>query len=325
MRADRSAITYLLAGVVGLVVAASVLWQLDSSESTDCVRQSLRLPIEAQLASVPTDQILPGCPPQPFDFVSGYVHEQRTLARDPAFVSAEPDEVKGLSALVVWMVLSATTAAVAGISAVLAASTIAELDRTWDLPRKTIWTSGLLAIGLIAMPFVLLRLGHARLSPFDGLHHAQLLWIPPSVALLTVPAATGLFAIRRIVVTRTDLGLKDLVRLGSLMRNLISMLGAILSLSVLATASRWQMIAELPGGEGISSTLVLLWGAAFAAVLAAISSPCTTGGPPQLPTRSRPKCTNSSRVTRDPERSGTDPPNSRRGRSSRRRSASGVR
>jgi hypothetical protein len=273
MRADRSAITYLLAGVVGLVAAVFVLWQLDSSASTNCVRRSVRLPIDARLASVPADHILPGCPPDPFDAVRGYVHEQATLARDPTFVPDQPDEVKGLSALLVWMALFASTAAVAGISAVLSISTIAELDRIWDLPGKTIWTSGVLAIALIALPFVLLRLAPAKLSPFDDLHHAQLLWMPPLVALLTVPAATGLFVIRRIVVWRTDFGLSELVRLGSLMRNLISMLGAILSLSVLGTASRWQMIAELPGGEGISSTLVLLWGAAFAAVLAAIYVP----------------------------------------------------
>jgi hypothetical protein len=272
MRADRSVATYVIAGVVGLLAAVFVLWQLDSSTSTDCVRRSLQLPINARLASVPPDRLLPGCP-EPFDAVSESLHEQATLARDPAFVPEGPDEVRGRSALLVWMVLFASTAAVAGISAVLSVSRIAELHRDWDLPRKTLWTSGLLAFALIELPFVLLRLDPGKLSPFDDLHQAQLLWMPPLVALLTVPAATGLFVIRRIVVSRTGLGLKELVRLGSLMRSLISMLGAILSLSVLATASRWQLIAELPGGEAISSTLVLLWGAAFAAVLAAIYVP----------------------------------------------------
>ena len=91
--------------------------------------------------------------------------------------------------------------------------------------------------------------------------------------MLAMPAVIGLVAVAHVTATRPRLGLKELAELGASMRRLVGMLGAILALAVLTTAARWQAIGTLPGGEPVPSTVVLLWGAVFALVLAVLYVP----------------------------------------------------
>jgi hypothetical protein len=130
---------------------------------------------------------------------------------------------------------------------------------------------------LVVFPFVLFRLvadlASARFGPFDDLHQEEIHWLNPIIAALTMPAVIGLVAIAHIVATRPGLNLEQFAELGSRMRALVGMLGAILALGVLTTAARWQAIATLPAGESVPSTVVLLWGAVFALVLAVLYMP----------------------------------------------------
>lgn len=152
MTTDRG---YLAAVLPGLVAAALVLWQLESSESTACFRDSVELSITG------SETVLEDCKSESFEAVRDYVAAQRSSAAAGNAVE-DPDEVEGRSAL-------------AG--------------------------------------------------------------------------------------------------LGSRIRQLVSMLGAVLAISVLTTAARWQAIETLPGGESLPSIIVLLWGSVFALVLGALYVP----------------------------------------------------
>lgn len=255
---------YLAAILLGLTAAALVFWQLESSESTACFRRSVEIPITESAV------VLEGCESDPFDAVRRYIEAQRRSAASGTSVPEEPDEVEARSALIVWMALFAATAGLAAIVAARSLVIIKELK-----PR---WTAGLIARSagaaiLVAVPFALFRLIPLELSDFDDLHMPQLTWIPPMIGFLMLPAITALVVIWQILSVRTDLDLDDVARLGSRMRQLVSMLGAILALSVLTTAGRWQAIATLPGGESVPSVIVLLWGSVFALVLGALYVP----------------------------------------------------
>jgi hypothetical protein len=83
----------------------------------------------------------------------------------------------------------------------------------------------------------------------------------------------GLVAVGCVISTRADFNLEELASHGSRIRAFVGMLGTILALGVLTTAARWQSIATLPGGESVPSTIVLLWGAVFAFVIAVLYLP----------------------------------------------------
>lgn len=268
MKSNRYLLEYVSAVILGSGVAALVFWQLESSDSTDCFRQSMEISIaEGRIA-------LPGCDQTAFDAVREYVESQRgRLASDPDFVPEEPDEVKGKSALIVWMVLFAATAGFAGVISVLAWFMISDLKKEWGLARRNVAICGVCAAVPIALPFVYFRVVRFSLTSFEGLHGPQIAWMPALVGALTIPAATGLVVIWYILSSRKDLLLGDISRLGSRLRRLVSMLGGVVSIGVLATGSRWQAIATLPGGESLPSSAILLWGAAFAAVVAVLYIP----------------------------------------------------
>jgi hypothetical protein len=143
---------------------------------------------------------------------------------------------------------------------------------------KPRWNAGLVArcagaALLVALPFVLFRLTPSGLSDFDDLHGPQLRWIPPLIGFLMLPALVCLVVIWHILSVRRDLDLHAVARLGSRIRQLISMVGAVLALGILTTAARWQAIATLPGGEAVPSIVILLWGSIFALILAAVYVP----------------------------------------------------
>ena len=260
MTTDRG---YLAAVLPGLVAAALVLWQLESSESTACFRDSVELSITG------SETVLEDCESESFDAVRDYVAAQRSSAAAGNAVE-DPDEVEGRSALIVWMALFAATAGFAAIVAVRSVVMIKDL--------KPSWTAGLIArcagaAILLVLPFALFRSIPARLTAFDDLHRAQLMWIPPLIGSLMLPAITALVVIWWILSVRDDLSLDDVAGLGSRMRQLVSMLGAVLAISVLTTAARWQAIETLPGGESLPSIIVLLWGSVFALVLGALYVP----------------------------------------------------
>jgi hypothetical protein len=255
---------YFLAALLGVVAAALVFWQLEWSESTRCFRRSVEIAIAGN------EETLPGCDLDAFDAVRSHIREQRMLAMTGDFVPEEPEELTARSALIVWMALFAATAGFAAIMAVRSIFIVIELKPRWT---ATLFLRSLGAAMLVAFPFVLFRFLRFELSAFEDLHAPQILWIPPIIGLLMLPAVTGLVVVWHIISTQSELGLPDVARLGSRMRQLISMLGAVLALGIFATASRWQAIATLPGGEAVPSILVLLWGSIFALVLGALYVP----------------------------------------------------
>jgi len=55
MRANRFLMEYLLAALLGLTAATIVIWQLESSDSTSCFRQSVKISIAE------SDDTVKGC------------------------------------------------------------------------------------------------------------------------------------------------------------------------------------------------------------------------------------------------------------------------
>jgi hypothetical protein len=250
---------YVVAVLLGLAAATLVFWQLESSASTACFRESVRI------ADSGNTEVLQGCESNTFDAVRRALEAQRSSA-----ASDEPSALEAKSALIVWMALFAATAGFAAIVAVRSLVIGNELK-----PR---WNAGLVArcagaALLVALPFVLFRLTPSGLSDFDDLHGPQLKWIPPLIGFLMLPALICLVVIWHILSVRPDLDLHDVARLGSRIRLLVSMIGAILALGILTTAARWQAIATVPGGEAVPSIVILLWGSIFALVLAAVYVP----------------------------------------------------
>jgi hypothetical protein len=248
--------------ILAVAAAAVVVWQLAASESTACFRSSVELAATGSGA-------LNGC-----DEHAARAVRQHLAERDSAAAAEEPSELDAKSALVVWIALFAATAGAAAVSGVLSVAAITELAPGWS--RRLVGLS-IGAVVLVALPFAFFRLlaerTSDRLGPFDDLHLAELAWLNPMIALLTLPAVVALVAVGHVISTRPELGLRELASHGSRVRAFVSMLGAILALAVLTTAARWQAIATLPGGEAVPSTVVLLWGAVFALVIAALYVP----------------------------------------------------
>ncbi len=257
-----------MAAVVGLGSAALVFIVLRDSALTDCYQASVKISIAYSKDN------LRGCPFPAFDAVRQQVSEQRTLAKNNRFVPDEPDPVKGNATLLVWMALFSATAGLAGISAVRSTYTIV-LDMKPRPPTLSIVRSGIEALLIVLVPYVLLRKlsDWTPLTPFDDLHLTLIRWLSLFVLVLILPAATGLRVARHILGKHPALTLNDAAKLGSQLRNLIGMLGGIVSLAVFAHAARWQAIASLPAGESLPGTVILLWGAVYALALAALYVP----------------------------------------------------
>jgi hypothetical protein len=255
---------YVVAGLLSLTAAAVLFWQLATAGDTDCFRRSVEIPIAG------SDEVLSGCDSTSFDTVRSYITEQREAAAARTSVPPETNEVEAKAALLVWIALFA---AAAGAAAFAAWQSIAIIRRL--RPR---WTAGMIgriagAAILVLLPFALFRLVSFDLSPFDDLHRSQVILVPPLIVVLLFPAVIALIAVWQELEEKADLVLDDAAYLGSLMRRLVGLLGAILALAVLTTAARWQAIGTLPGGEPVPSVIVLLWGSLFALVLAAFYIP----------------------------------------------------
>ena len=254
---------YIAAVLLALGAAALVAWQLSTANDTTCFLKAVRAGSVTQ--------------PQKEHQKKKYLTEHctsKTFKTVVRHLSVEkPDELQAKSALAVWIALVAATAALAAFVGVRSAAIIREVNP----PRDARFVGRCVgALALIAVPFLLFQglpnLAHVELSQFDGFEKAQLRWIPLLIGVFVAPAVIGLEAIGRVASVRA-LALPEAARLGSRLRELVGMLGAILSLAVLDTAGRSQTIDKLPGGEAFPSTIVLLWGSAFVLVLALLYLP----------------------------------------------------
>jgi hypothetical protein len=253
---------YAGAALIAVAAAALVLWQLETSDSTECFRSAVDRAEDSNVE-------LEGC----YEDAATAVRDN--LAERPSVRAGdEPSALEARATLVVWMALFAATAGLAAVAGVRSVATIRELR-----PRPT-WQLAALALGalaVLALPFmlflVLAELVNFEFGDFDRLHLDEIRRINPVIAVLTAPAVVALVVVGYVVSTRPELGLNELASLGSRMRRLVGLLGAILAVAVLTTAARWQAIDALPGGDSLPSTAVLVWGAVFALVLAVLYLP----------------------------------------------------
>jgi hypothetical protein len=255
---------YIVAVLLALGAAALVAWQLSSAHDTTCFLRAVRAGSATQPQTAHQEKrkyLTEHCQSKTFTTVVSYLSVE------------EPDELQAKSALAVWIALVAATAALAAFVGVRSVVIIRELNP----PRDDRFIGRCLgALALVAVPFLIFQglpaLTHVELSRFDEFEKAQLRWIPLLIGVFVAPAVIGLEAVGRVASVRV-LDLRDAARLGSRLRELVGMLGAILSLAVLDTAGRSQTIDKLPGGEALPSTVVLLWGSAFVLVLALLYLP----------------------------------------------------
>jgi hypothetical protein len=253
---------YAAALVLGVAAGALVVWQLSTAASTDCFRTS------TELAANGTGTI-DGCDRNAAAAVRKYLSERTAMD-----VADEPSLLEARAAFVIWLALFAGMAVLAAAVGIRSASVIVEL-RPRSGVRLVLLCLG--AAAMVGLPFLLFRKAPDVLAedfgPFDRLHRPELTWLPPLIGFLLLPAVVGLVVIGRALADRPTFGLDELAFLGSRMRLLLGMLGATLALAVVTTAARWQAIGAMPGGEPVPGTVILLWGAAFALVLAALYLP----------------------------------------------------
>jgi hypothetical protein len=273
MKAERM---YIVSILLGLTVAALVGWQVLSAKDTDCFYRSLDIQIAQSKKSKPIDEVLKGCLSKNAAFIAvrNNIRAQRQqLAAKKIPTLQETDKVKAKSAFITWVALLMATAGFAGFVAVQSIVIVWELKPRWN---ASLIAASVGAAILLALPFVLYLLLPKRfthLGEFDDLHHGQLTWMNFMGGVLVFPALVGLVAIADVLMSRTDLRLAEAGYLGARMRQLISMLGAALALLVLTTAARWQAIGTLPGGESAPKVVILMWGSAYAVVLAVLYVP----------------------------------------------------
>jgi hypothetical protein len=255
---------YIAAVLLALGAAALVAWQLSSANDTTCFLKAVRAGSITQAHKENKEKrkyLTERCTSKTFKTVVAYLKVE------------EPDELQAKSALVVWIALVAATAAFAALVGVRSVAIIREVNP----PRDARFIGRcVVALALVVLPFLLFQglpnVAHVELTRFDGFEKSQLRWIPLLIGVFVAPAVIGLEAIGRVSSVRS-LALPVAARLGSRLRELVGMLGAILSLAVLDTAGRSQTIDKLPGGQALPSTIVLLWGSAFVLVLALIYVP----------------------------------------------------
>jgi hypothetical protein len=249
---------YILTVLLTVGAAAVVVWQLGTARDTTCFWKSVDtdLAMNRRVAYLATN-----CgKSKSFATVRTHLEKNEEV----------PDGLGARSALIVWIALFVATA---GFAAILGAQSVV-IVRELSPPRDAAFVAGsILAAAVVALPFLVFRFASVfELSHFDDLHAAQLRWLNGLVGLLVIPGIIGLVAVGRVLSVRA-VSLADAARVGSRLRLLVGMLGAVLSLSVLVTAARSQAIGKLPGGEALPSSIVLLWGSSFAIVLAAVYVP----------------------------------------------------
>jgi hypothetical protein len=255
---------YIAAVLLALGAAALVAWQLSSANDTTCFLKAVRAGSVTRSQKEHEEKknyLTEHCTSKTFKTVVRYLNVE------------EPDELQAKSALVVWIALVAATAAFAAFVGVRSVAIIREVNP----PRDARFIGRCVgALALVVVPFLLFQglpnVAHVELSRFDGFEKPQLRWIPLLIGVFVAPAVIGLESIGRVASVR-PLALPEAARLGSRLRELVGMLGAVLSLAVLDTAGRSQTIDKLPGGEALPSTIVLLWGSAFVLVLALLYVP----------------------------------------------------
>ena len=270
-RLDRRTREYLIAATLGLSAAAIVYFPVQASEDVRCYRHSVRIAIAG-------NETLGHCEANGFGEVRRQIAEQRRrLASDENFVPDAPKQGDGNAALVVWTVLLTMTAGLAGFGAVRASFMILyALRPRWTLTASEISTSALLAVAILAIPVLVLRFGSGgdfRLGPYDRVFLSLVRPVTYLIVLLSLPSALGLRLIGRVTATREHFSLGSAGELGAQLRLLISLLGGVLSLAVLGTASRFQAIDALPGGEAAPASIAIVWGGVYAIALAALFIP----------------------------------------------------
>jgi hypothetical protein len=253
---------YAAAVLLAVAAAALVLWRVAVSESTECFQTSI------ELAAGGSGE-LRGCDEKAAGAVRDHLAQ-----RSSADAAEEASELDARSAFVVWIALFAATAGLAAVAAVRSTYIVADLRPRWSLRLVVLCLGG----GIVAvLPLVLFMsaagVAGQEFGPFDRLHWAEFKWLTPLIVLLSLPAVFGLVVVGHVVTTSPGLGLDKLATVGSRLRALVGMLGAILALGVIATAARWQAVATLPGGESVPGTVVLLWGSVFALVVAVLYLP----------------------------------------------------
>jgi hypothetical protein len=258
---------YIVAVLLALGAGALVAWQLSSTHDTTCFLKAVRAGSvtrsakEREQAKDATTYFINHCKGNRWETVVSHLQVDKT------------DELEAKSALVVWILLLAATAAFAAFVGVRAVAIIREVDPPRDGRFIGLCVG---ALALAAVPFLVYQGLHefadVELSRFDAFEHPQLVWAQVLIAALLVPAIVGIEAIGRVAAVR-PLALPEAARLGSRMRELLGMLGVILSLIVLDTGARSKAIDKLQGGEALPSTIVVLYGLLYVLVLALLYVP----------------------------------------------------
>lgn len=259
---------YVPAVLVGSIVATVVVlvlwhWPVD----TVCYQEAVEIEIDG------TSTLSASCNTPTFEAVADSIEADRTaLALDADHEVDQPNATAARSAQVVWIVLIGVTAGLAWATAIMVVRTVQTVvpinDDGWR------W-GALAAILVVAVALGLLWFLAAdfRFGEYDDIYpnYTQglvLLVLAPGSALVT-----GLVVLCEYLGSGKPTQLSDLVSVEMVLNRLTGLLGAALSLAVVTTGARWQMIGHLPGGESVSSSVVLLYGGLFTALAAAAYVP----------------------------------------------------
>lgn len=116
-----------------------------------------------------------------------------------------------------------------------------------------------------------------ELGPIEGIGQEFVSVVVAVVILATLPTVAGALAIGEIVRRCDDqpssCSWEHLRQIGRTLRWHAWVLGLILTVGVLTTAARWSAVDNLPGGANIPSAGLMIYGAIFAAAMAAIYVP----------------------------------------------------
>jgi hypothetical protein len=257
---------YIVAVLLALGAGALVAWQLSSTHDTTCFLKAVRAGSvtrsakEREQAKDATTYFINHCKGNRWETVVSHLQVDKT------------DELEAKSALVVWILLLAATAAFAAFVGVRAVAIIREVDPPRDGRFIGLCVG---ALALAAVPFLVYQGLHefadVELSRFDAFEHPQLLWAQVLIAALLAGDRwhRGDRQGRRGAAASSPRSRTPrLANAGAL-----GMLGVILSLIVLDTGARSKAIDKLQGGEALPSTIVVLYGLLYVLVLALLYVP----------------------------------------------------
>ncbi|MEM9566304.1 MAG: hypothetical protein AAGA93_27030 [Actinomycetota bacterium] len=261
---------YVPAVAVGFVVtlaAAALLWE--GPDDTACYEQAISIDIAA------SDALVEGCDSEVFTAVNEAIAAERTaLGSDPDHEVDQPDFTAARSAQLTWIVLLSMTVGVAAATAVM---TVRMAERLVGVRQR--WRTWLLGIGAAvaaigtALGILWVLSPGIEFTPYDAIYpgYTQALvlatLLPGSVAIVGLVVLCELLGSGRV----DDLG--SLLGVQAVLNRITGLLGALLSLAVITTGARWQMISHLPNGAAVPSTLVILYGGLFTALAAAAYLP----------------------------------------------------